>query len=160
MKKLTIGFDITIYPSIDDLPQELGMLMVSAVKALPKSYAPYSEFYVAAAGLMANGEIISGANFENASYPLTLCAERVVLASAAAQFPGMHLNTMAITAKNRGKILEKPIPPCGACRQVLVEMEYKNRENIRLVLGGETGEIYVIDKASQLLPLGFDGDFF
>jgi len=159
MRKKSISFDISVYRTIDELPDDLGELLMNAMEALPKAYAPYSEFYVAASARMQNGKMISGANFENASYPLTLCAERVVIAAAQSQFPGMHIKTMAVTARNPEKMLKKPIPPCGACRQVLSEVEFKNNRPIRLVLGGETGEIYVIESASLLLPLGFDGDF-
>lgn len=160
MRKKSISFDLTVYRSIDELPEELGNLLLHAMEALSKSYAPYSDFYVAAAAQMQNGKIVTGANFENASYPLALCAERMVIASAQSQFPGMHIKNMAITARNPANMLKKPIPPCGACRQVLSEVEYKNQRPIRLILGGETGEIYVIESASMLLPFGFDGDFF
>ncbi len=159
MRKETVTFDLSVYQSIDHLPEDFGNLLFAAIEALPKAYAPYSTFYVGAAVLLQNGKVITGANFENASYPLALCAERVALAAAASQFPGVRVKAIAVTAKNPKKAIAKPIPPCGACRQVISEIEHIHKRNIRMILGSETGEIYVLDSASYLLPFSFDGDF-
>ncbi len=132
--------------------------MKSAHKATKSAYAPYSNFKVGAAILLKNGKTFKGSNFENASYPLCLCAERVVLAAAHSCHPNNIVEAIAITAKNEVKILDMPISPCGACRQVLVEVEQKQKHPLKVILQGEQGPIYVFDSASELLPLGFDGD--
>lgn len=130
--------------------------MKSAHKATQKAYAPYSNFKVGAAVLLKNGKTFKGSNFENASYPLCLCAERVVLAAVHACQPGEIITTIAITAKSESKILDHPISPCGACRQVLTEVEQKQKHPMKIILQGETGPVYVLKSAAELLPLGFD----
>ena len=159
MRKKNVSFEMSVYGSIDHLPDDFGRLLYAAIESLSKSYAPYSSFYVGAAVLLQNDKIITGANFENASYPLALCAERVALAAAASQFPGVPVKAIAVTARNPAKAIETPIPPCGACRQVISEVEKMNNKNIRMILGTESSEIYVLDSASFLLPFSFDGDF-
>lgn len=135
-------------------------LMKSARKATKSAYAPYSNFKVGAAILLKNGKTFKGSNFENASYPLCLCAERVVLAAAHACQPNKIIKVIAVTAKNEAKKLTKPVSPCGACRQVLVEVEKKQKHPLKVILQGEEGPIYVFDSAKELLPLGFGGDQF
>jgi cytidine deaminase len=104
-----------------------------------------------------NGVIVSGANQENASFPVGICAERVLLSSISSQYPGTVIERIAISYDNRNSEAEsnKPISPCGICRQTLVEYEQRQQHPIRLILGGMEGEVYVIEKASLLLPLGF-----
>ena len=150
---------MSVYQSIDHLPDDYANLLFAAIESLSKSYAPYSSFYVGAAVQLQNDKIITGANFENASYSLSLCAERVALAAAASQYPGVKVKSIAVTARNPAKALIKPIPPCGACRQVISEVENLNQKNIRLILGSENSEIYVLDSASLLLPFSFDSEF-
>ena len=159
MRKKSVSFELSVYNSIDHLPDDFGRLLFAAIESLAKSYAPYSTFYVGAAVLLQNDKIITGANFENASYPLALCAERVALAAAASQYPRVPVKAIAVTARNPLKALTKPIPPCGACRQVISEIEKMNDKSIRMILGCENSEIYVLDSASYLLPFSFDADF-
>lgn len=91
--------------------------MEYAHKAAQNAYAPYSKFRVGAALQLANGEVVTGANVENVSYGLTLCAERSALARAVAQFgPSIRVAAVAIANLNHAAS-----PPCGACRQVLAE---------------------------------------
>ncbi len=157
MKELTFKYEQ--HPSTRRLKDAQRSLLKEAKKALKKSYSPYSGFQVAAAIELANGAIISGANYENAAYPLCLCAERVALAAAASQFPNVAIVRMAITVKSKEHPQHKPAAPCGACRQVILETESKQKKSMEIILRGEKGDIIVIpDGGQSLLPLGFSGD--
>lgn len=123
-----------------------------------KAYAPYSEFYVGAAVLLENNEIITGSNQENGAYPSGLCAERVAVFAASAMFPGVPMQIIAISAKSNRIILEDPVSPCGACRQVLLEYEILQKKPIKILLSKEDGKILIIEKVHDLLPLSFSGD--
>lgn len=159
MEKRSLFIAFTAYPDLSELKPEWADLLEQAKAALAKSYAPYSGFHVGAAALLSNGKTVSGANFENASYPLCLCAERVTLAAAAADYPHVPVIALAITASNPKKKLSFPIPPCGACRQVLSEVEDLHHQSMTLILQGEEGEILVFDAAKDLLPNGFSGEY-
>jgi homotetrameric cytidine deaminase len=95
----------------------LESLLDYARQAALRAYAPYSNFRVGAALKLTNGEIVTGANVENVSYGLTICAERSALVRAVAQF-GPEIRIAAVAVANLNKA---PSPPCGACRQVLAE---------------------------------------
>ncbi len=91
--------------------------MQRAREAAQHAYAPYSNFRVGAALQLTSGEIVTGANVENVSYGLTICAERAALVRAVAQFgPSIRIAAVAIANLNSA-----PSPPCGACRQMLAE---------------------------------------
>lgn len=150
---------VQIYTSNESVPEVIQELIKSAKEATESSYAPYSNFYVGAAALLEDGTIVIGSNFENASYPLCLCAERVALASIHSQYPGAIVKMMAVTAVNPNQKMSEPIAPCGACRQVLLEYEQKQKENIKIIMFGEEGDVAVCDSAAKLLPLAFDHSF-
>lgn len=157
MKKITIDTTIQVYESLDELSEKDRKLMEEAQSATLKSYSPYSGFSVAASAILENGEILSGANQENASYPLCLCAEMVLLSAISSRYPNEKINTMAITIKSSKQVLDMPISPCGACRQTLLEFENRQQQPIRLLLMGEVGAIYELMAIKDLLPLSFDG---
>jgi len=159
MKIKTIREDLKLYESMDELQPFERELIRKAISFLDLSYAPYSNFNVATALLLENGEIISGANQENASYPLCLCAERVALHHAAMRFPKEKIKLMALTARNKDRNDLGPIPPCGACRQVIAEYEQILDCNIRILMKGDTKEVLELSSISQVLPLGFNSDF-
>lgn len=159
MKKITIQHTYTSYASEAELDAADATLIQLAKKALAHSYSPYSKFKVGAAILLKNGEMLSGSNQENASYPLCLCAERVAIAAADAQYNGVPIIALAVTAKSANIQIKQPISPCGACRQVICETEIKHQEPIRLILQGESGEVQVFETAKDLLPFLFDGSF-
>lgn len=142
--------------SWNELSEEEKKLIDSACEATQRSYAPYSRFYVGAAIELANGIIITGTNQENAAYPSGMCAERTALFYANSQFPDQPVKAIAIAARSDEGFTEKPITPCGACRQVLLETENRYGSHIRIYLYG-TREIQVIECAGSLLPLSFDG---
>jgi len=151
--------DVEIIPSREAMPEQLKALIAKAEEATQNSYAPYSNFYVGVAALLSDGTIVTGSNFENASYPLCLCAERVALASIHSQYPGATVKMMAVTAVNPKQKMTEPIAPCGACRQVLLEYEQKQNENIKIIMFGEEGSVAICESAAKLLPLAFDNSF-
>lgn len=156
MEELKIESTLFVYNNLNELPKDDIELMNKAQEARGKAYAPYSMFNVGAAILLANGEIITGSNQENASYPSGLCAERTAIYYAGAQYPNVKILKMAIIAGSLKEITDKPIPPCGACRQTIAEYEIKQEESIEIFFMGETGKVMKSNSLSNLLPLVFD----
>jgi cytidine deaminase len=158
MKERKFEFNYTVFESIDELPEIQRSLLQEARKITEQAYAPYSNFQVGAVARLANGEIVSGSNQENASFPVGLCAERVLLASISSRFPKVPVETIAVSYKSENVKSDHPISPCGICRQSLQEYEQRVDHHIQLILGGMTGPVYVIDSASRLLPLAFTSE--
>ena len=154
MKDLTITTVIKVLQ-----PEELNpadrSLMDAAIEATTRSYAPYSRFSVGAAALLANGVVVTGTNQENAAYPSGLCAERTTLFYANSQYPDQSVLTLAIAARTERDFIDTPIPPCGACRQVILETEKRYKQPIRILLYGKEC-IYEVKSICDLLPLSFD----
>lgn len=140
-----------------ELSEEDRQLVEAAKKATNGSYAPYSKFLVGAAVRLQDGNIVVGANQENAAYPSGLCAERTALFAAGAQHPTQPVVALAIAARKGRVFLKKPISPCGACRQVISGVEERYGIPIRIMLYGTEG-ILVSDGISPLLPLSFVDD--
>lgn len=138
------------------LNNEDKTLLEAAHEAADKAYAPYSQFYVGAALRLDDGSIIIGNNQENAAYPSGLCAERVAIFAAGATKPNNKIVSLAVTAHSKNNPLTNPIPPCGGCRQVISESEYRFKHPIRLILQGQSGPVVVVEKAGDLLPFSFD----
>lgn len=159
MKVTEIKINISEYNSIEDLNSEEILLINSAKEAAKNAYSPYSKFSVGAAVLLENNEIILGSNQENAAYPSGLCAERVAIFYANSKFPNVAIKSIAISAKKENNYTEQPIPPCGACRQVMLETETRFKSPIKIILYSKN-KIQIIDKATDLLPLNFTSDFF
>ena len=155
MQRIEQPFSYLLYPGTAGLPKGDAALLQEARKATALAYAPYSRFQVGAALLLASGDIVRGANQENASFPAGLCAERVALASAAARFPGVAVLALAVSYDAQGGSSDHPISPCGICRQSLAEWERRFHQPIRIILGGLTGKVQVIESAAMLLPLSF-----
>ena len=158
MGKQQYSFEFEVYDSIDALPAADAALLREAQEATGIAYAPYSNFHVGAVARLSNGKTLRGSNQENASYPVGLCAERVLLSAASAVYPGVPIDTIAITYNSEQVNSDRPISPCGICRQTLVEYETLLKQPIRLILGGMKGKVFVIPKAGMLLPFGFSGD--
>lgn len=154
MQHKTIETNVTIY-SFDELDKAKQKLINKAKEQVEKAYAPYSEFHVGAAVELENGEIFAGSNQENSAYPSGLCAERVAMFYANAQYPEVPVKTIAIAAFTNGNFLPAPVTPCGSCRQVLLETEMRFEKDITILLYG-TEEIYLIENVRQLLPLCFE----
>ena len=158
MKKEKYDFAYEVYDSIDELSEQEASLLKKAREATQHAYAPYSHFKVGAVAKMKNGEIVAGSNQENASFPVGLCAERVLLASASSLYPKIPIDMIAISYSSDQVASDHPVAPCGICRQSLQEFEERSKSPIKLVLGGMQGKVIVIDKASQLLPLAFTSE--
>ena len=139
MKKKSITTTFQVAEQLSELSEIQQTLTQKAVAALKHSYAPYSNFRVGAAILLANGQIVEGSNQENAAYPLCLCAERVALGNALTQYPGETIKAIAVTAIGSRDKIKSPIPPCGSCRQVLSETEDRQQEAIQIILRGQEG---------------------
>ena len=155
MKQISINTTISVL-SKDELSQEETSLMSQAFEARSKAYAPYSKFTVGAAILLDNGIVVQGSNQENAAYPSGLCAERVAIHYAGANYPNAKIVKMFITASPQDRDLEEPIPPCGSCRQAIAEYEFKQDTPIAIFFMGAKGDIYKSDSLKNLLPLVFD----
>lgn len=155
MKEQSINIIYTELESVDELDVADTYLLAKAAEASDNAYAPYSAFQVGAALLLENGEIICGNNQENAAYPSGLCAERVAMFAASAQYPGVAFKAIAITAKSKKFVINYPVSPCGACRQVMAEYENKGKKPMRIILKGENGKIFLIQNVSGLLPFAF-----
>ncbi len=159
MEKKVNQFVFEVYPSQADLPQSDAELLTRAREITKLAYAPYSNFQVSAVAKLVNGETVIGTNQENASYPVGICAERALLSALGTLFPNVAIDTMAIAYHNlNGENSNKPVSPCGMCRQALVEYEGRTKHPIRLILSGMEGEVFIIEKANQLLPLSFGGE--
>lgn len=156
MKEIIIESKLYVFENIDELPKEVLALMKKAIEARENAYAPYSKFHVGAAILLDNDEVVIGSNQENASYPSGLCAERTAIYYAGAQYPKAKIVRMAITAGSKHTQTTKPIPPCGACRQAIVEYEVKQKKPIEIYFMGETGKVVKSNSLTNLLPLIFD----
>lgn len=157
MKK-EYSFSVYVYNAVDELSGEDASLLLKAQDVTGNAYAPYSKFQVGAVARMVNGQFISGTNQENASYPIGICAERVLLSAVSSVFPNMPIDTIAISYNNIHGESDHPIAPCGICRQSLHEYEERMNHPIRLILGGKKGKIYIIEQAGKLLPLAFNKD--
>ena len=155
MRKEQFVCPYEVYDSMEELPERDAELMRRAHAAARNAYAPYSKFHVGAAVRLANGEIVVGNNVENAAYPSGLCAERVAMFAAMAQFPGVPFEALAITAWSATKAISEPVAPCGACRQVMVEVEHVSKQALRVLCQGDTGPVMVFDGIESLMPFVF-----
>ena len=155
MKKEQFICPYTVYEALDELEPQDAELMRLAHEATQNSYAPYSKFHVGAAVRMANGEIVTGNNIENAAYPSGLCAERVAMFGAMAKYPGVAIEALAVTAHSSTQVIDEPVAPCGACRQVMVEVEQMSKRPLRVLCQGETGPVMVFDGIESLVPFIF-----
>jgi cytidine deaminase len=155
MKLISLNIPVQVFPDFKTLDPEDASLLEAAREATGHAYAPYSKFRVGAAIRLNNGQMLSGSNQENASFPAGICAERVVLSAASATYPDSAITSMALTYINESGMANRPISPCGICRQTLAEYEQRFDRSIRLILGGISGEIYIINRATDLLPLAF-----
>jgi cytidine deaminase len=136
-----------------DLKRKYQLLLNEAEKAASKAYAPYSRFQVGAALLTQKGLIIGGANVENASYGLCICAERAALINANTQGE-RRFKALAMIARG-GADGKKIISPCGACRQMLFEFSENSGIDLEILMSNFNKSKIVIAKISELLPLAY-----
>ena len=154
----TIQIQFESYSNETELNQLDFNLLAEAKIAVQNAYAPYSNFHVGAAVLLEDGTIIQGNNQENAAYPSGLCAERVAMYYAGATYPNTKIKAIAITCKSESETIDKPISPCGSCRQAMAEYETRHQQPIKVIMSGEVGEILISNSIQNLLPLMFSKD--
>ena len=158
MKKNKFEFQYEVYDDISELQPADASLLKTAREVAQGAYAPYSKFYVGAAARTEKGDIVTGTNQENGSYPVGICAERSLLSTAATLFPGQAIDTMAVSYDNKRGESKQPISPCGMCRQALQEYEIRGNKPMRMILSGLEGEVIIVQSATQLLPFAFSGE--
>lgn len=156
MNKEVFKFDFKIYNSIEELDEQDAYLLKEARIVTRIAYAPYSNFRVGAFARLVNGETVGGTNQENAAYPAGICAERTMMSTASSLYPGVGIETMAISYNNMKGESNRPVSPCGICRQSLVEFQQRTKNPIRIILSGMEGQVYVIENAQDLLPFVFE----
>jgi cytidine deaminase len=130
-------------------------LIEAARGAAANAWAPYSHFSVGAALLLADGSIITGANVENSSYGLSLCAETVAVAKASADGRMRDIVAVGIVGGMTGKDGIEPILPCGRCRQILNEAAQAGKRDLQVWCSGLTGGPIAEYSLSELLPHAF-----
>jgi cytidine deaminase len=150
-----ISIRVEEFDSLQELNDSDREMMEQAIRASETSYSPYSSFQVGAVVRLTNGEVISGSNQENAAYPSGLCAERVALFFAQARFPEVPVDAIAIFARSTEFKLDKPVTPCGSCRQVMAEYENRHGRKMRVIMGNGDGHVQIIEGIENLLPLMF-----
>jgi cytidine deaminase len=157
-KDIHIGYEH--FKSSSELNDIEKKLFERAKSARENAYAPYSNFLVGCAVFLENDEIYSGNNQENAAFPSGLCAERTALFWIGANFPDVKIKKIFIIGGPR-EFSEKtpPIPPCGACRQSLMEYETKQNENIDVYFSNLNEEVFKVNSIKDLLPFYFDATF-
>ena len=158
MKEQKFEFNYEVYNDSSELDEKDAWLLNEARSVTEQAYAPYSHFHVAAVAMLENGEVVAGTNQENASYPVGICAERVLLGSVATLHKNEPVKTIAISYNSDDVKSDHPISPCGMCRQALLEYETRTGKPIRLILGGQEGRVFVISTAKSLLPFAFTSD--
>ena len=147
-KKLEIGY--SHYSTLDEMPADDRVLVVEAQAALKKAYPKYSGFSVGAAVRLASGKILHGANSESEVFPSGICAERSVLYYAEANHASDPVVALAIASNPS----ERECYPCGACRQVILDVQRRQGVPIRLIMSGN-GSASVVESADALLPFTF-----
>lgn len=151
MNKLDIRIELIQY-SFDELQPDDQELVLASKKALELSHSPYSNFKVGCAILLENKTIVRGANQENASYPMCLCAEGTTLAAVASQYPGIKIEKVAIHVPT-----DSPASPCGYCRQSFKEYETRMKRKFDYLLAGNN-DVYSFHGIDTLLPLAFSSE--
>ena len=156
-KEIKINFEVI--PSYEKLNDIEKILFDKAKTIREQAYAPYSNFLVGCAVLLENGEIITGSNQENAAYPSGLCAERTTIFWTSANYPDVKIKKLFVIGAPKDAISSTPIPPCGACRQSILEYESKQKDEIEIYFASLDGEIYKTKSIRDLLPFSFDSSY-
>jgi len=152
--------------SVEQLNEHHRALYRKVLAAVSTAYAPYSNFGVAAGILLTDGQMLVGTNQENASYPVGICAERVVLSAHSVWHPELSVQSMLILTRNLVDPLQKqgydfkiaddlPVAPCGMCRQAIAEQVLRQKSDFELLLVSSRGRVWSFPQAISLLPLAF-----
>jgi len=154
MKEFIISIPV-VEARFDELDPSDRQLVEEARTATGRAYAPYSKFHVGAAILLDNGEVVSGANQENAAFPSGTCAERTTSYYAHARWPEAKFMAIAIAARGTdGEFVATPVSPCGACRQALLEYETLAGHDVKVLLAGRD-KVHILPSVRATLPLAF-----
>lgn len=153
-----IKIKIKVFDSPEELDEKDAEILKKARLVTQVAYAPYSNFLVGAYAKLVNGEFVSGTNQENASYPAGICAERTLMSVASTLFPGVGIDTIAISYHNLNGKSDRPAGPCGICRQSFSEFQARTGHPIRAILSGMEGKILLLENVSDLLPLVFGAE--
>ncbi len=156
MTQREIHINYQEFKSVDEMLPEDRELAAEAVKAMEGAYAPYSHYHVGAAVRMSNGQIVRGANQENAAFPSGLCAERTAMFAAGARYPDKDMQSIALAGGVMGRLGSQPATPCGACRQVMAQYQAKSGKPMSVIMVSSE-KIWKFDKVDDILPLIFDG---
>ena len=146
-QKIEIGY---YKYTIEQLPDVDKQLVLEAQQALKKAYPKYSGFSVGAAVRLKSGKILHGANSESEVFPSGICAERSVLYYAEAIHSDDPVEALAIASDPS----ERECYPCGACRQVILDVQRRQGTPIRLIMSGN-GTASIVESADALLPFTF-----
>lgn len=156
-KEIKINFEVI--PSYQELSDIEKTLFDKAKSIREQAYATYSNFWVGCAILLENGEIITGNNQENAAYPSGLCAERTTIFWASANYPDIKIKKLFVIGAPKDALTSVAIPPCGGCRQAILEYEAKQKDAIEIYFASLDGEIMKSKSIRDLLPFSFDSSF-
>lgn len=155
-KEITISY--RYFSDEAELPADYQSLLTEATKALDMAYAPYSHFQVGAAILLDNGQVVTGANQENAAYPSGLCAERTAMYYTGAHYPKNTIKAVFVVARKENTTYQVAACPCGSCRQAMLEYEERQKSPITLLFrSGQKGYV-AVNSVADLLPFKFDAD--
>ncbi len=143
------------FSSKEELSKEESLYVDKAFEACRSSYSPYSNFKVGACLALENGEIVLGSNQENIAYPSGLCAERVALFYAGAQFSGILVKALVIVAVGDFIGKNAKLSPCGSCRQVMAETQKRQASEFPIILVNMDGSINKFPSIHTLLPFVF-----
>ena len=153
-KKLSIVYKE--FDSLQSLNKNWQALVSDTIKHNVSAYAPYSNFFVSAGVLLNNGKYYFGANVENASFPVGICAERNVLSHVITNFPHQKIEAIAIYGRNIKQTNNCFVSPCGMCRQAILETEQRQKKEIAIILVTSVDRITIFNSAKDILPLAFD----
>lgn len=153
LKKIEISYELK---PLAELEETARLLIEKTKSARFSAYSPYSKFQVGAAALLGDGTIVSGANQENRAFPSGLCAERVCLFAAGANYPNEKIMKLAVVAFHRGSEEAEPANPCGGCRQVMLEAEMRQEQPFEVLLLYPDEQVLILQKAVDLLPFPFE----
>lgn len=152
---MKINIEITEYSSHEELSSKDQELIAIAISQLKTSHSPYSNFSVGASVRLENDKTWGGSNQENSSYPVGICAERVVLSVASTQSKGQAIDTMVVVYSDPKGNHSLPLAPCGMCRQAIREQTFRQKKTMKIILTTKHGKTLVVNNADDLLPLSF-----
>lgn len=157
MKTFTFSYQQKSYSELNELELKI---FESCKTAILKSYAPYSNFNVSCALYLSNGEIITAANQENASFPQCLCAEMVALSTYSSLKESEKILKLLVYASSNNKVIDSLLAPCGQCRQTIFEFEERQKSPIEVYLCNGDNDFVILPNSQALLPFAFSKNVF